>query len=96
MLIRSQPLDKKISDKLELRSRAEFEAMTEQNITSQHIGKMFDDILEDHQNRKIGFRKRISWKWRDIRDKCYDLRSATQYRNPNHTDIDTYIQPTSL
>ena len=80
MLIRSQPLEKMISYKLELGSRVEYEAMTEQNITSQRIGKMFDDILEDHQNRKIGFQKRMAWKLRDIRGKYYDFRYAVRNR----------------
>ena len=38
MLLRSQPLDPKVSKKLGLDKRSEFEEMTEKNIESQYIG----------------------------------------------------------
>ena len=45
MLITSQPLNTELSEKYEVKSKAEIDAMTEQNICSQYIGSMFDDLV---------------------------------------------------
>jgi len=74
MLLRSQPLDPKVYKKLGLDERSEYEEMTEDNIESQFIGKMFDDILDDDE--KVTLKMRIEWKWRDIKDMFYDAKRA--------------------
>ena len=72
MLLRSQPLNEEISRKLESKSKAEIDSMTEENIKSQNIGHMFDDLLEG--NRKIGLKRRFKWKWRRIKEKYSDIK----------------------
>ena len=56
MLLRSQPLDPKVYKKLGLDERSEHEEMTEEDIESQFIGKMFDDILDG--DRKVTLKMR--------------------------------------
>ena len=74
MLLRSQPLDPKVYKKLGLDERSEHEEMTEDNIESQFIGRMFDDILNDDE--KVTLKMRIEWKWRDIKGMFYDTKRA--------------------
>lgn len=74
MLLRSQPLNSKISEKLAADSKEECEAMTERNILSQYIGDMFDDIFEDGKKRKIKFKTRLGWQWHRIKDIYYDVK----------------------
>jgi len=54
--------------------------MKNQNITSQRVGKMFDDFEFDRVNRKVSIKTRISWKHRRIKDFYYD----SKYTIRNH------------
>jgi len=79
MLKGSQPLDPKVYKKLGLDDNDQHEKMTERNIKSQHIGKLFDDLLDGSEKHKISLKKRLGWKWRDIKGKFYDIKYA--FRN---------------
>ena len=79
MLKGSQPLDPKVYKKLGLDDNNQHEKMTERNIKSQHIGKLFDDLLDGSEKHKISLKKRLGWKWRDIKGKFYDIKYA--FRN---------------
>lgn len=74
MLLESQPLDPKISEKFDLESKREIEAMQEHNIESQRIGTMFDDISDDSGKRKIGFKICLDRKWQKIKGAYYDFK----------------------
>ena len=74
MLLNSQPLDPKFCDKFKVDDNDE----SERKIKSQHIGKMFDDIIDD--KRKIGLKTRIDWIWRDIKGVFYDMKYAIRNR----------------
>ena len=76
MLLRSQPLNEEISNKLEARSKGEIDAMNEDNIKSQHIGHFFDEIVEE--KRKIRLMTRFEWKWRNLKGKYHDLKYAVR------------------
>jgi len=78
MLLRSQPLNSKISEKLAADSEKECGEMTEFNILSQHIGDMFDDIFDDRRSRKIKFTTRLGWKWHRIKDTYYDVKHSVR------------------
>ncbi|MCL2813577.1 MAG: hypothetical protein FWD23_03155 [Oscillospiraceae bacterium] len=73
MLLKSQPLDPKFCEKFKLGDDE-----SERKIKSQHIGKMFDDILDG--KRKIGLKTRIGWIWRDIKGVFYDMKYAVRNR----------------
>jgi hypothetical protein len=70
MLLRSQPLSDKAAKRLGMDASNRPEA-DEQDIISQRIGKMFDDFDFD---RKTSLRTRLGWKWRQIKDKYYDIK----------------------
>jgi len=78
MLLRSQPLNAKISEKLAVSSKVERESMTERNILSQHIGRMFDDMLDVRKKRKIKFKTRLDWQWHRIKDVFYDVKHTVR------------------
>jgi len=42
--------------------------LTEQNIKSQHIGKMLDDLFDEAGKRKINLKTRLNWKWYSIKE----------------------------
>jgi hypothetical protein len=72
MLLRSQPLAPDVSKRF--RGDEEIEAMSERNIKSQRIDKMFGDILDTIGKRKISLKKRIRFRGRRIKDAFYDLK----------------------
>ena len=80
MLTHSQPLDPKFSEKMGLDKINEEMEFDERKIKKQYIGKMFDDLIEESNNRKIPLSTRIHWKWRGITDFYYD----TKYAIRNH------------
>jgi len=82
MLKSSQPLDPKFFKKYELgSSKKEIEAMNEQNIKLQRIGRMLDFIdVDEIAKRKPGLKERLGWKRRRIKDVYYD----TKYTIRNH------------
>ena len=74
MLLRSQPLNEEISKKLESSNKGEIDAMTDDNIKSQHIGKFFDDLIEEKPEKsRVGSKQRLKWIWSDIAGKFIDL-----------------------
>jgi len=75
MLKGSKPLDPKRLPK-ELIKKDRHDSFSDENITSQYIGKMFDDLRRDH---KILLKTRLGWKWRNIKGAWHDLR----YRRRN-------------
>jgi len=72
MPLKSQPLDPRFAKKFET---GEHELMTDQNIKSQYIGEMFDNIL-NRDKRKISFATRMGWKWRRFKDWYYDKKHS--------------------
>jgi hypothetical protein len=50
---------------------------SEDNILSQHMGKLFDDLFAD--DRKIALKTRLGWKWRSVKGAYHDFR----YRRRN-------------
>ena len=51
----------------------------EENIKSQHIGKLFDDFMD--RKHKITFKKRMKWRWRDIKGMWHSLRYRRRNRH---------------
>ena len=47
------------------------DGFSDENITSQYIGNLFDDLWE--RGRKISLKTQIGWKWRDIKGAWHDL-----------------------
>ena len=80
MLIHSQPLAPKFSEKMGLNKIDEEMEFSEKRIKKQYIGKMFDDLFDEDNERKISISTRISWKWRHITDFYYN----TKYAIRNH------------
>ena len=74
MLLRSQPLSIKAVKKLGLNSEKEILEMSEGNIKSQRIGRMFDDIDMGNKKSKISLQTRLGWKWRDLKGSYYDVK----------------------
>ena len=74
MLPSSQPLSLKTAKKLGLGSKKEFQAMTEKNIKSQRVGRMFDDIYIGSRKNRVSLKTRFGWKWRDLKGAYHDLR----------------------
>ena len=62
MLKGSQPLDPKVYKKLGLDDKKEREKMSDRDIKSQRIGKLFDDLLDGSRKRKISLKTRVGWK----------------------------------
>ena len=79
MLIRSQPLSIELSEKYERKSKTEIDAMTDQNICSQYIGRLFDDLMEKDK-QKIEIKLHLEWIWRDIKGKYYNIKYAIRNR----------------
>ena len=74
MLLQSQPLNPELSKKFEA-SNKEIEAMTEQNISSQYIGELFDDIFDRvRTKKKASLKTRLDGKKRLFNDGFYDLK----------------------
>ena len=71
MLLKSQPLNAETSRKFKTNVKNEFE-----NIRSQHIGKMFDDVCDE--NRKVEWRVWIDWKWSDLKNAFYCIKNVIQ------------------
>ena len=76
MLTHSQPLDLEISEKMGLNKTNEKMESSEKNIKKQYIGKMFEDLLEESEKRRIPISTRIHWKWQAITDFYYDTKYA--------------------
>ena len=76
MLIHSQPLDSKFSEKMGLDKTDESLEFDDSKIKKQYIGKMFDDLLDEGNERKIPISTRIYWVWRDIKSFFYDMKYA--------------------
>ena len=76
--LRSQPVDPKFYKKLGLDEHSEFKESTEEDVESQYIGKMLDGIIDEKAilTERIGWKKRIEWKWRYICDMFYDAKHA--------------------
>ena len=62
MLIQSQPLDPKYSERLN--QNPESSDYSDSKIKSQSIGKMFESLLDG--NKKIGIGLRLNWLRRDF------------------------------
>jgi len=79
MLQGSKALDPK---RFKLKEQDDRDGFSDENIESQHIGKLFDDLLDD--SHKISFRTRLGWRWRDIKgtyhDICYRRRNRRVWR----------------
>ena len=67
MLPSSQPLNLKTAKRLRLGNKKEFQAMTEKNIKSQRIGRMFDNFDRGSRKNRISLKTRLGWKWRDLK-----------------------------
>jgi len=84
MLIRSQPLDDSVSERLKLRSEDEIDSMSEQNIKAQRIGRMFDCLLDDlpdsEKKRSVGLSARLY----RIRYRFKNVKSNIKYTIRNH------------
>lgn len=81
MLRSSQPLDPKFCKKYKLDRKSEIESMKEQNIKMMRIGKMLDFIdIDEMVKRKPSLRKRLGWRWCEIKNLYYD----TKYMIRNH------------
>ena len=78
MLLRSQPLSEELSKKLEAKSKSEIDAMNEDNIKSQYVGHLFDDLIEG--KRKIKLKTRFGWKWNNLKGIYHDLKYAVLNR----------------
>ena len=76
MIRLSQPLDSGYSEKMIEKSEHEETKFSEDRIKSQAIGKMFDDILEEKEKRKISLGLRFHWLCRDIKQLFYDTKYA--------------------
>jgi len=72
MLIQSQPIDPKYSERLN--QNPESLDYSNDKIKNQSIGKMFESLLKD--NRKIGIGIRFYWLWRDFTNLFYDIKWA--------------------
>jgi len=59
MLPGSQPLDPKFYKKLGLNDDVEREEMSKDNIESQRIGEIFDDIFDGSRKSKLSFKKNL-------------------------------------
>ena len=59
MLIQSQPLDSKFCEKMGLDKTDESLEFDDSKIKKQYIGKMFDDLLDETNERKIPISTRI-------------------------------------
>ncbi|MDL2238357.1 hypothetical protein LJC56_11135 [Christensenellaceae bacterium OttesenSCG-928-K19] len=79
MLLRSQPLAPEVSKKIKPNSDDEFASMSEQNIKSQRIGRMFDDILSGEGKRRIKLKTRLKWRLKHVKESFYDFKYT--YRN---------------
>ena len=78
MLTGPQPLDSKFAEKL-MKGREHDEAdFSEDQITTQFVGEMFEDIFGDAKERKIGLGLRLEWLYRDIKRAFYDLKYAVR------------------
>ena len=76
MLIQSQPLDFKFCEQIGLDKRNKQNEFDERKINKQYIGKMFGDLLDKSNKRKIPVSTRINWLWRDIKYFFYDIKYA--------------------
>ena len=76
MLMQSQPLDPKFSEKLGLDKTNEELEFSEKKIKKQYIGKMFGNLFAESNKRKMPISTRISWKWRQVTDFYYDTKYA--------------------
>jgi len=74
MLIQSQPLDPKFCEKLGLKEDDEFSDFSEDNIKTQSIGTMFDNISKKSSEQKISLGLRLSWLLNDIKGAFYDMK----------------------
>jgi len=74
MLSHSQPLDTKYSEKLGLDKTNEESEFSDKTITKQYIGKMFDDLLDENNKRKIPLSTRIHWVWNSFTDIYYNTK----------------------
>ena len=87
MLLRSQPLAPEISKRIKQNSDEEFLAMSERNIKSQRIGKMFDDILSGEGKRKIKLKTRLKWRLKHIKEFFYDFKYTYRNRKKWHNTM---------
>ena len=74
MLQGSKSLDSK---RFRLKEPDDLDSLSDENIKSQHIGKLFDDLPDSPH--KISFRTRLGWRWLNIKgayhDMCYRRRN---------------------
>ena len=76
MLKDSQPLDSKFAEKL-MKGREHDEAdFSEDQIKTQFIGEMFEDIFDDAKKQKISLGLRLEWLYLDIKGALHDLKYA--------------------
>ena len=80
----SQSLDSKFSKKFETNSH---KSMTEDNIETQRIGKMFDDILCDTKRRKISLATRLGWRWRRLKESLQDFKRTVRNHRKWHKTL---------
>ena len=76
MLMQSQPLSAETAEKLKTRNPESQKA--DDDIVSQHMGHIFDDIL--NRNKKPGIATRIGWKWRSLKDNYHDAKNGRRNR----------------
>jgi len=75
MLRGSKPLDPKRYYKIKETDHQD--DFSDENIETQRIGKMFDDLMD--KSHKISFKTRLEWRWRDVKVAWHDMR----YRRRN-------------
>ena len=63
---------------MELNHEKEMSGFSDKDIKTQFIGRMFDGILENDNDRKIAVSLRLSWFWRDIKNVMYELKYAVR------------------
>lgn len=80
MLPHSQPVDPKFYKKLGLDDNVHQGSLSEQDIKSQRIGKMFDDFSVESRKKKISWKTRVSWRGHRIKSKFYDIKYAIRNR----------------
>jgi hypothetical protein len=75
MCIRSQPIDDSLVKKLKL-DESETISITDEDIKSQRMGKMFDDIFEIERKQTDNLKRWLRWKWQSVKNLKYYIKYA--------------------
>ena len=87
MLQKSQPLDPKVAKKLGLDDDHEVLGPDKDQIISQRIGTMFDDLLANSERTRSSLKTRISWQLRRIKDAFHDIQHTIRNHRKWHKTL---------